>query len=488
LARRWAALAVLCAGCVAAAGAAAQAGDAPRFEIRRFVFDGATLLPHERLQAATAPYSGAARDFGHVQRALEAVARLYDDAGFGAVQVLLPEQDLARGEVRLRVIEARVGRVLIEGNRHFDAGNIRASLPALAPGAAPNLLELARSLRLANENPAKRATLLLRAGREEDTVDAAVRVSDEPVAGADLTLDNSGAREPGRARLGAGYRHANLFGGDEVLRLHLAGGEQARIAGAGLRVPLYGAGGALELIAGDANVDAGKAGELFGVTGAGTLVIARYAHLIAPRGDLAGRLVLGWEYRAYDGPPRTTVRPVSLAYEGTLRRGGGETEFSAGLWRHAPAPDYSLWRWSLRHHRPLGGWQLRLALAGQATREALAAGERFGLGGADSVRGFDERALADDRGNRGSLELAVPLPGAPVQAQAFYDWGSLRRNRPAPGEPAVRGIAAAGFGLRGALGARLRWRVDWARVLDAGGAAVPGQRVHASLTYATLLP
>jgi hemolysin activation/secretion protein len=75
-----------------------------------------------------------------------------------------------------------------------------------------------------------------------------------------------------------------------------------------------------------------------------------------------------------------------------------------------------------------------------------------------------------------------------VQAQAFYDWGSLRRNRPAPGEPAVRGIAAAGFGLRGALGARLRWRVDWARVLDAGGAAVPGQRVHASLTYATLLP
>lgn len=483
MAQRWAALAVLWAACAAAAPAAAQAGDAPRFEIRRFVLDGATLLPRARLEAATAPYTGAARDFGHVQRALEAVARLYHAAGFDAVQVLLPEQDLARGEVRLRVIEARLGGVRVEGNRHFDEGNIRASLPALAPGAAPDMRALGRGLRLANENPAKRTMLLLRAGDDESVVDARVRVIDEPVARAELALDNSGAREPGRARLGAGYRHANLFGGDEVLRLHLSAGEDARIAGAGLRVPFYGRGDVLELAGGEANVDAGQAGELFEVTGAGALLIARYARHLA-----SGRLALGWEVRDYDGPPRATVRPVSLAYDGIARHPSGETRFSAGLWRQAAAPDYTLWRWSLQHRRPLGGWQLRVALAGQATRDALVAGERFGLGGADSVRGFEARAIADDRGSRGTLELAAALPGAPVQALAFYDWGSLRSNRPLAGEPAARGIAAAGFGLRGALGARLRWRVDWARVLDAGGAGVPEQRVHASLSYATLLP
>lgn len=492
MAQSWAALAALCVACATAmpAPAAAQGGEAPRFEIRRFVFDGATLVPRARLQAATDPLTGAARDFGHVQRALEAVAGLYRAAGYGAVQVLLPEQDLARGEIRLRIIEARVGRVLIEGNRHFDAANIRASVPSLAPGEAPNIRAIGRSLRVANENPAKRAALLLREGREEDaTVDAVVRVADEPAARARLTLDNSGARVPGRARLGAGYRHANFFGGDEVLRLHLGVGDHARVTGAGLRVPLYGPGDALELIAGEANVDAGSAHELFAVTGAGTLFIARYVRHLEPGGDLLDRLVLGWERRDYDGPPPAAVRPVSLAYEGTLRRGGGETEFSAGFWRHASTPAYSLWRWALAHRRPVAGdWQLRVALAGQYTRQALIAGERFGLGGADSIRGFEARALADDRGVRGSLELAAPLPGTSARVVSFYDWGSLRRNRPGPGEAAARGVASAGFGLQGAIGARLRWRVDWAEVLDGGGGAARAQRVHASLTYVSLLP
>ena len=38
---------------------------------------------------------------------------------------------------------------------------------------------IARNLRVANENPAKQATVLLRSGREEATVDAVLRVVDE---------------------------------------------------------------------------------------------------------------------------------------------------------------------------------------------------------------------------------------------------------------------------------------------------------------------
>ena len=49
--------------------------DSPRFEIRRFVFDGATLVPLETLEADTRPYTGRDRVFADVQRALEAVER-----------------------------------------------------------------------------------------------------------------------------------------------------------------------------------------------------------------------------------------------------------------------------------------------------------------------------------------------------------------------------------------------------------------------------
>jgi len=74
LARRWGALGALCVA-MAAAPAAAQGDAAPRFEIRRFVFDGATLVPQARLREATAPFTGVGRDFGDVQRALEALPR-----------------------------------------------------------------------------------------------------------------------------------------------------------------------------------------------------------------------------------------------------------------------------------------------------------------------------------------------------------------------------------------------------------------------------
>ena len=114
--------------------------------------------------------------FGDVQQALEAVERAYSEAGYNAVQVILPEQELERGEVRFEIVEARVARVVVEGNKHFDEANIRASVPSLAPGSAPNIAQIARNLRVANENPAKKATVLLRSGQSEGTVDAVVRV------------------------------------------------------------------------------------------------------------------------------------------------------------------------------------------------------------------------------------------------------------------------------------------------------------------------
>lgn len=560
MARRWGALGAFCVAMVAAAPAAAQGDAAPRFEIRRFVFDGATLVPQARLHQATAPFTGAARDFGDVQRALEAVERLYAEAGYSAVQVLLPEQELERGEVRLRVLEARLGRVLVEGNRHFDESNIRASVPALVPGQAPNILQVGRNLRVANESPAKQATVLLRSGGEETTVDAIVRVADEAPAKYSVTLDNSGTSETGRLRFGLGLQNANLAGGDEVLTLQyvgsphdeddtgdlaLAPSKRVLIVGASLRIPLYARGDALDFTAGYSNVDSGTVGNLYTVSGAGGLFSARFTHYLDRAGDYDQRVALSWDHRSYQFKdvraigsneqlqPDITVRPLSLAYYGLLRRPQSETAASIGVSRNLPGgndgsvedfcqlppnaphgvsrsdgmgncpdPFYVLWRWSINHSHSLAGdWQMRFGLNGQYTRDMLVSGEMFGLGGADSVRGFDERAIADDIGYRGTLELYSPdfsawagWTGARARALVFYDWGALRRNQPAPGDVVAQRIASVGVGLRITRGTRLSIRADWGWVVDEGG--VPGLgtdpgtfkaygegRLHASVAY-----
>ena len=50
-----------------------------------------------------------------MQRALEALELAYRERGYSAVQVFLPEQDLEKGTVTLRVIEARIRKLQITG-------------------------------------------------------------------------------------------------------------------------------------------------------------------------------------------------------------------------------------------------------------------------------------------------------------------------------------------------------------------------------------
>ena len=55
-------------------------------------------------------------DFGYVERAMDALQGAYRKRGFGLVKVILPEQELNRGVVHLKVVETRIGKVRVEGN------------------------------------------------------------------------------------------------------------------------------------------------------------------------------------------------------------------------------------------------------------------------------------------------------------------------------------------------------------------------------------
>ncbi|HWJ95572.1 MAG TPA: POTRA domain-containing protein, partial [Telluria sp.] len=100
------------AAAVSAAWAQDQAaGDTIRFEISRFEVSGNTLLPAADVERAVAPFAGPNRDFGDVQRALEALEEVYHARGYNVVSVQLPEQELNGGVVRLTVVQTRIGQV-----------------------------------------------------------------------------------------------------------------------------------------------------------------------------------------------------------------------------------------------------------------------------------------------------------------------------------------------------------------------------------------
>ena len=262
-----------------------------RFDITEYRVEGSTLLSNRQIQAAVAPFQGKQRDFADIQRALEALETAYRKAGFGAVQVFLPEQELEGGVVLLRVVESRIGQVEITGNKYFDTANIRRSVPALKEGQTPNSRALADNLRAANESPVKQARVVLRPSSTPNEVIAKVEVEDQSPWRVFSTLDNTGTNETGRTRLGVGLQHANLFNRDHVATAQYITSPEAadRVAiySLGYRLPLYGLGDSIDVFAGYSDVDAGTtetpAGPLQ-FSGQGSVYGARYNLLFARHG------------------------------------------------------------------------------------------------------------------------------------------------------------------------------------------------------------
>ncbi len=56
------------------------------------------------------PFKGEKRSFTDIQLALEALEGAYRSAGYSAVHVVTPEQELTDGTVTLQVIETVIGK------------------------------------------------------------------------------------------------------------------------------------------------------------------------------------------------------------------------------------------------------------------------------------------------------------------------------------------------------------------------------------------
>lgn len=503
--------------------------DVVRFEISRFEVAGNTLLTAGEVERAVAPFTGANRDFGDVQRALEALEALYHERGYNVVTVQLPEQELNGGVVRLNVVQTRIGKIKVGGNRIFSQDNIRRSLPALQEGETPNLKRVSANLKLANENPAKKIKLNLESGALDDTVDARVEVQEERPWSVMLNLDNTGTRETGKTHAGVVLQHANLFGRDHVGSLQytttVEKPDQVSVWGLGYHVPLYAQGAALDFYASYSDVDSGTiAAGIFNlaVSGRGAVYGARYTKVL-PKGSVGGReldarLVAGLDVKAYknsvlfekvDFGNDVTVRPVSIGYVGRVALEAGEANFALTLLRNIPGgsrgssedfararvhakPGYLAVRASGAWTQALGesDWQARLLANGQYSRDALVPGEQFGAGGSTSVRGFDEREVATDSGLGLNAELYGPnlcsRAGWQCRLLGFYDIAYGKRNDPLPGELTSTTIASAGLGLRFAAGRHASVQVDYGHVVKEGalkGADKGKLHVRVGLSY-----
>lgn len=490
---------------------------AVQFTVTGYRVEGENPLAAARTRAVLAPFTGEHLDLERLQEASEALEAALRAAGYPFHRVVIPPQRSASGEIRLEVLAFRIGRIEVRGNRHFTAESVLRMLPALRAGEPINARRLDRSLKVANQHPAKRLRLTMRESNEPDRIDALVEVNDRPPWRLFASLANRGSAGSGRNRLSLGAQHSNLFGRDHSATLSYITSPNhtraVRQVGAFYRIPFYRAGATLDASFVYSEVDSGTVAEFFDVSGSGRFWGLRYTQALPRRAGYRHSITIGLEDRFFDDRLRFDAapigndvrsRPLSLGYRVRWSPRWGSAEARLDYARNLPggtsnsAADYVAARagarrgWDvLRYGASLlrgdeAGWRLLLAFDGQWSNEPLISGEQFGLGGPGSVRGFEDREISGDRGVQASLELTTPPLAPGLHVLGFLEGGQLRRIQAQPGERSRETAAALGLGLRWQWGGSLGLELDYGYVVNGAGTRERGDdRLHFTFLWSS---
>jgi len=491
-----------------------------------YAVSGNTLLPGPVVQAALGapPQSAQLTD---LEAAAQRLQRAYRAAGYGAVVVGIPPQAITEGRVRIEVIEGRLRQTLVTGNKAFSRENVLRSLPSLRTGETPRLDRLDRELLMANDNPSKSARVVFQRGAQSGDVEALVIVEEQPPLRWQLMLDNTGTPGTGRLRASALYQNANVGDADAVVGLRVGTSpthpSQVAVLAGTVRVPIYAQGVALEgsLVASStrAATNATPAGELR-FAGQGYSAGARGVWLLPSLGVAKSQAFAGVDVRTYRndcslgdfgsegcGPAGVSVNVLPLAIGrswqwpgrasvtvqaiGNLALGeaGDDTRFAAS--RPGANSRYRLLRLSAQGtERASPTRQFAWRADAQYSRKPLVNAEQLGAGGAATVRGYEERAVAGDSGVIGSLEwreapVDVGLPEGTVLS-LFGDAARISNRGEAPcaaGRTACS-IWSVGAGVSMRVLSSIFVHVDLARAGRAAAATRGGAwRLHANLTW-----
>ncbi len=210
--------------------AADQGGAVVR--VNAFRLEGHSKLSTQTLQAALQGFTGRDLSLTQLQEAAWVIVQTYREAGWLA-HALVPPQEIEGGEVRLRVIEARVGRVLIAfPEPRLPREHIQAMAEAhLPPGELLSLRQVDRLLLLLEDMPGITATASFAQGQAPGTTDFRIQLSPDKPFASSVTLDNFGAVSTGRERLSASLSLNNAAGLADLMQvqaLRSHGSEYAR--------------------------------------------------------------------------------------------------------------------------------------------------------------------------------------------------------------------------------------------------------------------
>lgn len=483
-----------------------KAAPALTVTVSAFRFEGNRLLGSDALASRLATFLDRPLDFAALQTAADAVAQAYRDAGW-IVRADLPPQDIRGGVVTIRVVEAVLGSVRLEGaaSTRMTAARMRAMVEAAQPEGAPLSVDgLDRAVLLLNDVPGVRASASLAAGGRSGETDLVLQFTPQPLVHGEAVVDNLGSRAIGTERLGGTLRIDGALGrGDQwaARLIHSEGSDYVRlgftlpVGSAGWRLGAHVSGFRYRLVApAFVSLDAHGSSSSAGIEASYPLIRSRDRNLFA---------AVLWDERRFrnEASAATTsdyrTNALSVGLHGNrvdgLGRGGtsharltlvhgrvdldGSPNQAADAASARTAGAFTVLRYVAARDQRLGDrLTLYAGLAGQAADRNLDSAEKFYLGGARGVRAYPSGEGGGAEGTLLNLELRAPLR-PDLLLVGFYDWGQVRSNR----RNDFAGAALVNrYRLQGA-GLSLNWRPGFGIDLVATWARRIGSNANANL-------
>jgi hemolysin activation/secretion protein len=416
------------------------------FRLKKVSMNPSAVLTQEELDKITVPYLDQEIAMKDLQEMTEKINRLYNEKGYMTCKALLPPQRIHAGEIHIRLVEGRTGNVIVSGNRYTKEGYVKERF-SLKKGEIARTTDLNKELQWFNGTNDAQLRMMLRAGTEPGTTDYEIIVYEPQNQTVTLYVDNGGYETTGTVREGIFYNMRSVSGIRDSLRanyLHSLGTNSWAV---GYTVPLNRRGMKLDFDYSGNTTDV-KKGDFrdWGIKGhaAAASMTLRVPFKVDEHSRHEAGLQFLYQKSKTDIGTKIPGARTNLTND-RVRRYSPYVSFihygKSSVLHHkysvlftnrknidcvSESPQIyqiSLF-WQKRYH---GGQTLQAQLDGQWTwKDMLSSSDRFYIGGANSVRGYEESFLSGEKGFTGSLTYNLPLNKKQTyRFYTFLDYGMV---------------------------------------------------------------
>jgi len=442
------------------------ADDARTILVTRFEVSPSEVLTPEEIAAVTDQYVNQELNIYQLLGVVNEINRLYATRAQIIARAVLPKQKVSDGVIKVQLIEARLGEIQVEGNKHTRESYIQKRM-SLEAGELIRLDELEDDLITFNRWNGMTLKASLMPGEDFGTTNVVLVANEGQQFLMNVFADNAGRETVGESRLGLTAQVASLFGFRDRLLLGGTFSEGSINAFGAYSIPVHRSGTRVGLSYdyGDIEIIDGPL-EPLNVTGDSYNAGITVTQPVATRRAYDWDASLGYIHKSansyFDGMELVSTTADDLVLSTNLRfydLNGTWLTTQAGIFGSSDSVegrDYFIYSGSLIRLQNFQNasnlifrsrWQL-------SNTDDLPSFDQIIIGGMASVRGYTEGLLAGDQGYVLSAEYAYPLGFVNGWAQrsnvfTFLDTGAAFpfRGDDGPDSESEDFITSVGVGL-----------------------------------------